>query len=93
MNKICVVGMGVFIEEQIKKFGISFDEFGKVVLEGDSFCNLGDRCIVFIEGNIGKVIGEGESIENILVGFVYLIVKNYLNRVVFNRLIGNKIFF
>ena len=92
MNKICAAGTGAFIEEQIKKLGISLDEFGKVALEGDSPCNLGDRCTVFIEGNIGKAIGEGESIENISAGLAYSIVKNYLNRVVGNRPIGNKIF-
>ena len=92
MNKICAAGTGAFIEEQIKKLGISLDEFGKVALEGDSPYNLGDRCTVFIEGNIGKAIGEGESIENISAGLAYSIVKNYLNRVVGNRPIGNKIF-
>lgn len=92
MNKICAAGTGAFIEEQIKKLGISIDEFGKVALEGDSPYNLGDRCTVFIEGNIGKAIGEGESIENISAGLAYSIVKNYLNRVVGNRPIGNKIF-
>lgn len=92
MNKICAAGTGAFIEEQIKKLGISLDEFGKVALEGDNPSNLGDRCTVFIEGNIGKAIGEGESIENISAGLAYSIVKNYLNRVVGNRPIGNKIF-
>ncbi|OPJ55744.1 acyl-CoA dehydratase activase [Clostridium chromiireducens] len=92
MNKICAAGTGAFIEEQIKKLGISIYEFGNVALKGDSPCNLGDRCTVFIEGNIGKAIGEGESIENISAGLAYSIVKNYLNRVVGNRPIGNKIF-
>ncbi|MFW2492021.1 acyl-CoA dehydratase activase [Clostridium chromiireducens] len=92
MNKICAAGTGAFIEEQIKKLGISIYEFGNVALKGESPCNLGDRCTVFIEGNIGKAIGEGESIENISAGLAYSIVKNYLNRVVGNRPIGNKIF-
>lgn len=92
MNKICAAGTGAFIEEQIKKLGIDLHEFGKVALEGDNPYNLGDRCTVFIEGNIGKAIGEGESIENISAGLAYSIVKNYLNRVVGNRTIGNKIF-
>ena len=92
MNKICAAGTGAFIEEQIKKLGISLDDFGKVALKGDSPYNLGDRCTVFIEGNIGKAIGEGESIENISAGLAYSIVKNYLNRVIGNRPIGNKIF-
>lgn len=92
MNKICAAGTGAFIEEQIKKLGVSLNEFGKVALKGDNPCDLGDRCTVFIEGNIGKAISQNESLENISAGLAYSIVKNYLTRVVGNRKIGNKIF-
>lgn len=92
MNKICAAGTGAFIEEQIKKLGIELSEFGGLALKGENPSNLGDRCTVFIEGNIGKAIAEGESIENISAGLAYSIVKNYLNRVVGNRKIGETIF-
>ena len=92
MNKICAAGTGAFIEEQIKKLGIELCEFGDLALNGDHPSNLGDRCTVFIEGNIGKAIAEGESKENISAGLAYSIVKNYLNRVVGNRKIGETIF-
>lgn len=92
MNKICAAGTGAFIEEQIKKLGIGLCEFGDLALKGDHPSNLGDRCTVFIEGNIGKAIAEGESKENISAGLAYSIVKNYLNRVVGNRKIGETIF-
>lgn len=92
MNKICAAGTGAFIEEQIKKLGIKLEEFGPLALQGDAPSNLGDRCTVFIEGNIGKSIAEGDSIENISAGLAYSIVKNYLNRVVGNRKIGDTIF-
>ena len=92
MNKICAAGTGAFIEEQIKKLGIELSQFGDLALKGDNPSNLGDRCTVFIEGNIGKSIAEGESIENISAGLAYSIVKNYLNRVVGNRKIGDTIF-
>lgn len=91
MNKICAAGTGAFIEEQIKKIGISLEEFGDIALAGDNPCDLGDRCTVFIEGNIGKAIAQNESIENISAGLAYSIVKNYLTRVVGNRKIGEKI--
>lgn len=91
MNKICAAGTGAFIEEQIKKLGISLKEFGPVALNGDNPCDLGDRCTVFIEGNIGRALGQSESIEDISSGLAYSIVKNYLNKVVGRRKIGNKI--
>ncbi|MDO5518228.1 MAG: acyl-CoA dehydratase activase-related protein, partial [Clostridium sp.] len=92
MNKICAAGTGAFIEEQIKKLDVTLNEFGPVALKGENPCDLGDRCTVFIEGNIGRSIGQGESIENICSGLAYSIVKNYLNKVVGRREIGNKIF-
>ena len=92
MNKICAAGTGAFIEEQVKKLGLKIEEFSEVALRGENPSNLGDRCTVFIEGNIGKEITIGESLENISAGLAYSIVKNYLNRVVGNRKIGNKIF-
>ena len=56
MNKICAAGTGAFIEEQIKKLGIKLEDFGNLALKGEYPSNLGDRCTVFIEGNIGKPI-------------------------------------
>ena len=91
MNKICAAGTGAFIEEQIKKLGITLKEFGPVALNGENPCDLGDRCTVFIEGNIGRAIGQGDAIEDISAGLAYSIVKNYLNKVVGRRKIGNKI--
>lgn len=91
MNKICAAGTGAFIEEQVKKLGIQITDFGEHALRGENPTNLGDRCTVFIEGNIGKAIAEGESTDDICAGLAYSIVKNYLNRVVGNRKIGNKI--
>lgn len=91
MNKICAAGTGAFIEEQVKKLGIQVTEFGEYALKGENPVNLGDRCTVFIEGNIGKAIAEGENTNDICAGLAYSIVKNYLNRVVGNRKIGNKI--
>ena len=92
MNKICAAGTGAFIEEQVKKLGIQIEDFSQVALKGDNPSNLGNRCTVFIEGNMGKEIANGESVENISAGLAYSIVSNYLNRVVGNRKIGDKIF-
>ncbi|EJP6471441.1 CoA activase [Clostridium botulinum] len=92
MNKVCAAGTGAFIEEQVKKLGINIEEFSDIALKGKNPSNLGDRCTVFIEGNIGKALTKGEDIENITAGLAYSIVKNYLNRVVGNRKIGDKIF-
>jgi len=91
MNKICAAGTGSFIEEQAKKLEIEIEDYEGVALRGRNPLNLGNRCTVFIEGNISKALTQGESKEDITAGLSYSIVNNYLNRVVVNKPIGNKI--
>lgn len=92
MNKICAAGTGSFIEEQAKKLDIAIEDFSELALKSEKPLNLGDRCTVFIEGNIAKALASHESKEDIAAGLAYSIVSNYLNRVVGNRTIGSKVF-
>ncbi|MCD5410447.1 MAG: acyl-CoA dehydratase activase, partial [Clostridiales bacterium] len=91
MNKICAAGTGSFIEEQAKKLEIEIDDYERFALKGRNPLNLGNRCTVFIEGNISKALMKGENKEDITAGLSYSIVNNYLNRVVVNKPIGKKI--
>ncbi len=93
MNKICAAGTGSFIEEQAKKFNIPIDDFGDIALSSDSPISLGERCTVFIETSIASYLSQGAKINDIASGLCYSIVKNYLDRVVGQKKIGNKIFF
>jgi len=92
MNKICAAGTGSFIEEQSKKFEIPLDEFGDIALRSKKPVNLGERCTVFIETSIASRLAGGTSTEDIVSGLCYSIVKNYLNRVVGQKKIGDRIF-
>lgn len=93
MNKICAAGTGSFIEEQAKKFGIPIERFGEIALRGEDPISLGERCTVFIETSIASSLARGAKLEDIVSGLCYSIVKNYLDRVVGQKKIGNKIFF
>jgi predicted CoA-substrate-specific enzyme activase len=93
MNKVCAAGTGSFLEEQAKKFDIPVNEIGDLALAGTSPVNLGERCTVFMETSIGAHLGRGAKMEDITAGLCYAIVKNYLNRVVGQKKIGEKIFF
>ncbi len=93
MNKICAAGTGSFIEEQAKKFNIPIDEFGAIALSSNRPINLGERCTVFIETSIAANLSKGAKLEDISAGLCYSIVRNYLDRVVGQKRIGNKIFF
>lgn len=91
MNKICAAGTGAFIEEQIKKLDIPLSDFEAIALKSSNPSDLGDRCTVFIEGNITKALAIGETKEDIAAGLAFSIVSNYLNRVVGSKPIGEKI--
>lgn len=91
MNKVCAAGTGAFIEEQAAKLGILIEEYGKTALASQSPAELGDRCTVLIESSINSHLADGASKEDIAAGLCYSIVSNYLNRVVGDRPIGNRI--
>ena len=91
MNKVCAAGTGAFLEEQIKKLGITMEEFLELALKSENPCALGDRCTVFIEGSIYRALAEGRSMEDVCAGLVYAICSNYLNRVVNQKAVGEDI--
>ncbi|SES87362.1 CoA-substrate-specific enzyme activase, putative [Methanococcoides vulcani] len=92
MNKVCAAGTGSFVEEQANKFDIPIDSLGDIALKGSNPANLGERCTVFIETSIATHLANGVKMEDISSGLCYSIVKNYLNRVVGQKKIGDRIF-
>lgn len=94
MNKVCAAGTGSFLEEQAEKLDISIkDEFGNLALSARQPVRMGERCTVFIESDLIHHQQRGASKENLVAGLSYSIVQNYLNRVVGDRRIGERIFF
>jgi predicted CoA-substrate-specific enzyme activase len=94
MNKVCAAGTGSFLEEQAEKLGINIiGQFGEMALASKAPSKLGDRCTVFMESDLNSHSQKGESVENLVGGLAYSIVHNYLNRVVGNKPVGNRIFF
>ncbi len=94
MNKVCAAGTGSFLEEQAEKLNIKIiDEFGDMALNSESPVKLGDRCTVFMESDLNSFMQKGARNENLVGGLAYSIVYNYLQKVVGDRKIGDKIFF
>jgi len=94
MNKVCAAGTGSFLEEQADKLGINIKkEFGEKGLAAEHPAKLGERCTVFIESDLNSHQQNGTPKDNLIAGLAYSIVHNYLNRVVRDKPIGNKIFF
>jgi predicted CoA-substrate-specific enzyme activase len=94
MNKVCAAGTGSFLEEQAEKLDISIkEEFGALALSAEEPVRMGERCTVFIESDLVHHQQSGAQIDDLVAGLSYSIVQNYLNRVVGDRRIGNRIFF
>ena len=94
MNKVCAAGTGSFLEEQAEKLNINIvEEFGKMALAAESPVKLGDRCTVFMESDLNSFMQKGARNDNLVGGLAYSIVYNYLQKVVADRKIGDKIFF
>ncbi len=94
MNKVCAAGTGSFLEEQAEKLGINIvGEFGCMAFSSSCPAKLGERCTVFMESDLNSHSQKGDSKENLVAGLAYSIVHNYLNRVVGNKPVGDKIFF
>ncbi|HUX55506.1 MAG TPA: acyl-CoA dehydratase activase [Bacteroidales bacterium] len=94
MNKVCAAGTGSFLEEQAEKLDINIvEEFGCMALNSKCPVKLGDRCTVFMESDLNSFMQKGAKNENLVGGLAYSIVYNYLQKVVGDRRIGDKIFF
>ena len=94
MNKVCAAGTGSFLEEQAEKLNIKIvEEFGCMALKSESPVKLGDRCTVFMESDLNSFMQKGAKNDNLVGGLAYSIVYNYLQKVVADRKVGDKIFF
>jgi len=94
MNKACAAGTGSFLEEQAERLGLRIEEeFAERALASRSPVALGDRCTVFMESDLQHHQQIGACKEDLVAGLAYSIVHNYLNRVVGDRRVGQRVFF
>jgi predicted CoA-substrate-specific enzyme activase len=94
MNKVCAAGTGSFLEEQAEKLDINIvKEFEKLAFESSAPSKLGERCTVFMESDLNSFQQKGEEKENLIAGLAYSTVMNYLNRVVGDKPVGNRIYY
>ena len=94
MNKVCAAGTGSFLEEQSEKLNINIiKDFEDLALSACNPVRLGDRCTVFMESDLNSHQQRGADKDNLVGGLAYSIVQNYIQKVVGDKPIGNKIFF
>ena len=94
MNKVCAAGTGSFLEEQAEKLDISIrGEFGERALKASCPASMGERCTVFMESDLVALQAAGKGTDDLVAGLSYSIVQNYLNKVVEDRPVGQRVFF
>lgn len=94
MNKVCAAGTGSFLEEQADKLDINIiDQFADHAFKSEKPVRLGDRCTVFMESDLNSHQQKGADIPDLVGGLAYSIVQNYIQKVVGDKPIGEKIFF
>ncbi|MCU0820976.1 MAG: acyl-CoA dehydratase activase [Spirochaetes bacterium] len=89
MNYVCAAGTGSFIEEQANRLGYDVRDIGDIVA-GINPPHTSDRCTVFMEQDINKLLRDGFTRQDALAGVIRSICKNYLNRVVGSRPVTGK---
>jgi predicted CoA-substrate-specific enzyme activase len=94
MNKVCAAGTGSFLQEQADRLDINIEEeFSKLALSSKAPVDLGTRCTVFMESDLIHHQQVGSLKVDLLAGLSYSIANNYLEKVVGNKRIGEKIYF
>ena len=94
MNKVCAAGTGSFLHELANKYGINIvGEFQEIALSSKRPVRLAERCTVFMESDLVSYDQIGIPLQDLVGGLCYAIVHNYLNRVVGDRKIGDRIMF
>jgi predicted CoA-substrate-specific enzyme activase len=81
INEACSSGCGSFIESFARNMGYTAAEFAKEATKGESPCDLGTRCTVFMNSKVKQSLREGASINDISAGLAYSVIKNALHKV------------
>ena len=81
INEACSSGCGSFIESFAHNMGYTAAEFAKEATQGESPCDLGTRCTVFMNSKVKQSLREGASINDISAGLAYSVIKNALHKV------------
>jgi predicted CoA-substrate-specific enzyme activase len=94
MNKVCAAGTGSFLQEQADRLDINIEEeFSKLALSSKAPVDLGTRCTVFMESDLIHHQQVGSPKVDLLAGLSYSIANNYIEKVVGNKKIGERIYF
>ena len=94
MNKVCAAGTGSFLQEQADRLDINIeDQFSRLALSSKTPVDLGTRCTVFMESDLIHHQQVGSPKVDLLAGLSYSIANNYIEKVIGNKRVGERICF
>jgi len=94
MNKVCAAGTGSFLQEQADRLDVSVEEeFSRLAFDSKAPSDLGTRCSVFMESDLIHHQQAGAPKVDLLAGLSYSVANNYIEKVVGNKKIGERIYF
>ena len=94
MNKACSAGTGSFLEEQASLYGVTdIGEFTRVATLAERPPDLGQMCTVFVAEAAAEAHGQGFALADLFGGFQHSVIHNYVNRVMGQRSLGERVFF
>ncbi len=93
MNKVCAAGTGSFLQEQAARLGIRIEEFSDLAFASRTPADLGTRCTVFMESDLIHHQQAGLPKTELVAGLSYSVAYNFIEKVVGNKKIGNRVYF
>ena len=81
-NTGCSAGTGSFLEEQASRLDISLENLSDYADQGKKIIRMAGRCSVFSKTDMIHHQQEGAAVEDILLGLIYAMVRNYKANVV-----------
>ncbi len=94
LNRACSAGTGSFLEEQAVFHGITdIEELSRRASRAEAPPDLGQMCTVFVADTAAEALRQGFPLDDVLAGYQHSVIRNYLNRVVGQRVLARRVFF
>ncbi len=93
MNTNCSAGTGSFLEEQMSGLNLNIERYSDCVSKFSFIPSIAGRCSVFAKTDIIHHQQEGVSIDNILIGLAYAVIKSFRGSVIKKRDIARPVLF
>lgn len=75
MNDKCAAGTGKFLDNIVRAFGMSFDEFSEISMQSKKPLTITAQCTVFAESEIISLVGQKKSKADIAAGLLMSMSK------------------